>query len=176
MKQQARQVIGYIVGGTLVLGLIPLGLWKGGDALDRLLGIGLDGQSALALPLAALCLGIGGIFGIWAVIAQNTLGGGGPVQVADLDISPRTTRLVVAGPYRFTRNPMLLGAFLMYLGFSFLLESPGALLLTLAFLLFMLGVIVPSEERRLARDFGEEYVRYKARVNRFFPGVPRRGL
>lgn len=174
MKREARQLIGYLVGGTLVLGLIPYGLYRGGAFLDTFLGGPFHFSPGILVPVALLFFCGGAVFGIWSVVLQNTRGGGGPVQMGNLDISPRTQHLVVSGPYRYTRNPMLFGAFLMYLGFSLALGSPGAVLLALAFLAFMLAVVVPSEEKRLLADFGEEYRAYRGSVPRFIPRRPRK--
>jgi protein-S-isoprenylcysteine O-methyltransferase Ste14 len=174
MKREARQLIGYLVGGALVLGLIPYGLYRGGAFLDTLLGGPLHISPGILVPAALLFFCAGAVFGVWSVVIQNTRGDGGPVQLGKLDISPRTRHLVVTGPYRFTRNPMLFGAFLMYLGFSIVLGSAGAILLTLAFAAFMLAVVVPSEEKRLLADFGGEYRAYRSSVPRFFPRKPRK--
>lgn len=174
MKRETRQLIGYLVGGALVLGLIPYGLYRGGAFLDNLFGMALNIGPGILVPVALLFFCAGAVFGVWSVVIQNTRGGGGPVQMGNLDISPRTQRLVVTGPYRYTRNPMLFGAALMYLGFSLVLGSPGAAVWTLAFLTFMLAVVVPSEEKRLLADFGEEYRAYRSSVPRFLPRIPRK--
>ena len=174
MRREMRQLIGYVVGGALVLGLIPYGLYRGGAFLDSFLWGKLPVSPVILVPAAVLLFCPGAVFGVWSILEQKTRGGGGPVQVGKLDISPRTLRLVVSGPYRVSRNPMLFGAFLMYLAFSLVLGSPGALILTLLFLTFMLTVIVPSEEKRLLADFGEEYRVYRSKVPRFLPRIPRK--
>jgi len=79
-----------------------------------------------------------------------------------------TTRLVQTGPYRFSRNPIYLAFTSLHLGVGFWVNSAwlfGTLLLTL--LLMSYGVIA-REERYLERNFGDEYVRYKAAVRRWF--------
>lgn len=175
MQRGFRQLIGYLAGAVLVLGLIPCALVFGGGYLDDLLWGKFQLGPWVLYPVVLLLFGVGAWFGFRSVILQNVEGNGGPVQIGKVDISPRTTRLVVSGPYRYTRNPMLLGAFLMYLALSVYLQSPGAILCTLAFLAFMLAVIVPSEEKRLLADFGADYQAYRAQVPRFIPRVrPRR--
>ncbi|MBI2369859.1 MAG: isoprenylcysteine carboxylmethyltransferase family protein [Deltaproteobacteria bacterium] len=83
-------------------------------------------------------------------------------------------RLVTEGPYRRSRNPMLLGVVLVVLGEALLLQSPGV------FLYLLLGwgalhlFVVVIEEPRLARVFEERYRRYRAEVPRWLPR-PRAG-
>jgi protein-S-isoprenylcysteine O-methyltransferase Ste14 len=78
-----------------------------------------------------------------------------------------TSSLVVEGPYRFTRNPIYLGFTLFYGGITVFANSlPSALLLPFVLVVMRRGVI-EREERYLERIFGEEYLRYKARVRRW---------
>ena len=46
------------------------------------------------------------------------------------DISQLTTALVISRPYRFTRNPIYLGFFLIYLGFTLLTGMLWGILLS----------------------------------------------
>ncbi len=78
-----------------------------------------------------------------------------------------TTAIVSEGPFRFTRNPLYLSMTLIYCGFSVLANAlPAALLLPLAQAVMRRGVI-EREERYLEHKFGDEYLRYKARVPRW---------
>ncbi len=88
---------------------------------------------------------------------------------AGTDVRPDkpTSSLVIEGPYRFTRNPIYLGFTLFYGGVTALANSlPSALLLPFVLVVMQRGVIA-REERYLERVFGEEYLRYKARVRRW---------
>ena len=88
---------------------------------------------------------------------------------AGTDVRPDrpTSNLVVEGPYRFTRNPIYLGFTLSYGGATALANSlPSALLLPFVLFVMRRGVI-EREERYMKRSFGEEYLRYKARVRRW---------
>lgn len=85
----------------------------------------------------------------------------------DVRTSKPTSNLVVEGPYRFTRNPIYLGFTLFYGGITALTNSlPPALLLPFVLITMRRGVI-EREEHYLERIFGEEYLRYKARVRRW---------
>jgi protein-S-isoprenylcysteine O-methyltransferase Ste14 len=88
---------------------------------------------------------------------------------AGTDVRPDrpTSNLVVKGQYRFTRNPIYLGFTLFYGGATALTNSlPSALLLPFVLFVMRCGVI-EREERYLECIFGEEYLRYKARVRRW---------
>src|SRR5262249_44204151 len=78
-----------------------------------------------------------------------------------------TTALVVDGIYGRTRNPLYLGATLVYLGLSVAAGSLWAIVLVVPLLwVINVGVIV-REERYLERKFGDAYRAYKVRVRRW---------
>ncbi|CAN5624389.1 hypothetical protein BH24ACT21_BH24ACT21_11030 [soil metagenome] len=81
-----------------------------------------------------------------------------------------TGNLVTSGPYRYSRNPQVVGWGLALLGTSIAGRSPKALLLTTAFFLTHRLYFV-SEEQHLERIFGEEYRRYRSKTPRFL-GFP----
>ena len=64
------------------------------------------------------------------------------------------SRLVVTGPYRFTRNPMYLGFTLAYLGGTLLLNSVWPLPLLPLVLFALTRSVIRREERYLAAEFG----------------------
>ena len=74
--------------------------------------------------------------------------------------------LVTSGPYRYSRNPQIVGWGLALLGASIAGRSLKALLLTAAFF-FIHRLYFVSEEQHLERVFGEEYRRYRSEVPRF---------
>ncbi len=78
-------------------------------------------------------------------------------------------KLVVAGPYRHVRNPMITSVLLILFGEALILQSsPIAAWLILFFVLN--GVYFPlSEEKGLEARFGEDYRRYKRNVPRWLP-------
>lgn len=78
-------------------------------------------------------------------------------------------QLVVSGPYRYVRNPMLLGMFLIICGEGLYFRSTGILSYLTAFFLFANFVKVPDEERRLEERFGESYLQYKSKIHRWLP-------
>ncbi len=174
MKNEHQQIIGYITGGTIVLLIIPFGIFNAAKYLDQFIGIQLFQSDKVRLGLAALLFISGGIFGIWSIVIQNVIGKGGPVQIGMFDISPKTQNLVVSGPYKYTRNPMLFGACMMYFAFSVYLNSAAALIMVILFMIFMLIFVKLSEEKRLLKDFGKPYEEYRRRTSMFIPWFPKK--
>ena len=81
--------------------------------------------------------------------------------------------LVAAGPYKYVRNPMYVGALTMGVGFGLWLRSVSILLLALLVALIVHLFVVLLEEPDLERRFGASYISYKKRVNRWLPRWPR---
>jgi len=82
--------------------------------------------------------------------------------------------LITGGLYAYSRNPMLLGIFLIVFATGFL---TGSLSLTLffapLFVLFFYFQITLVEEKEMELKFGQDYLDYKQRVPRFFPRILR---
>jgi protein-S-isoprenylcysteine O-methyltransferase Ste14 len=79
------------------------------------------------------------------------------------------TEMVVVGPYRYCRNPMITGIYCMLLGETVALLSPwiGAWFVT--FVIGMGSHIVLQEEPLLRKRFGDPYDRYCRAVPRWLP-------
>jgi protein-S-isoprenylcysteine O-methyltransferase Ste14 len=82
--------------------------------------------------------------------------------------------LLVQGPYAFSRNPLYVSAFSIWIGWSLFYGSPTVLFGFLALLAALVLRAVPSEERRLEAQFGEDYDRYSEAVPRWISIRPRR--
>ena len=80
-----------------------------------------------------------------------------------------TRNLVLVGPYRFVRNPMISGVALMLTGQALLWGSWVMAIWAGVFVLINHVYFVLSEEPGLERRFGESYRVYKANVPRWFP-------
>lgn len=84
-------------------------------------------------------------------------------------------RLVTGGPFSFVRHPTYLAHTLMF-GGAFLLSGVMAVgVVALLDFLVINAVIIPLEEKELLIRFGEEFVQYKKRVPRYFPGWRKKG-
>ena len=82
-------------------------------------------------------------------------------------------RLIIHGPYLYTRNPMYLALFAAFLGWFILFQSAALLIYTLAVAAIAALFVIRYEEPHLEREFGAEYDTYKARVSRWAPRPPR---
>ena len=119
------------------------------------------GDWRLWLAIAFGCVGL--VLAIWTCRLFVTEGEGSP---APWD-PPQ--KLVVRGPYRHVRNPMI-SCVLFLLGAEALIFTSWAL--AGWWLVFFLGnaLYLPlREEKGLERRFGEPYLQYKAHVHRWFP-------
>jgi protein-S-isoprenylcysteine O-methyltransferase Ste14 len=75
--------------------------------------------------------------------------------------------LVIAGPYRFSRNPIYVAMTSIYLGIALLLGNGWMLLIAIPLLVTMRYGVVAREERYLEGKFGDPYRDYKRRVRRW---------
>jgi protein-S-isoprenylcysteine O-methyltransferase Ste14 len=173
-KKVPRHIVGFLVGGTVFAILIPTALWFLSRAVDRWLCLPSFAESPLRLVLAVPIGAVGLSFVFWSNFFLVTRGKGGPAEGFGVAVSPRTEHLVVTGPYRWSRNPMVFGAFACYTALSLLWGTIGALIIIAVFLPLAMLYIRRSEETRLLKDFGKEYEEYKKRVSMIVPW-PKRG-
>ena len=153
--------------------LVPAGVLLAGLGLehfvgiDRLLNLRFEVEVGIRLALFAPLFIVGQAFIVWTMTDQLRLSGGTPA----FKVPPK--RLLVAGPFQYCRNPMIFGYLLYYYGLAFLFASPVALFgFYPALNLLALYVIIEVEEVELEQRFGEDYLAYKARVNRMIPQSP----
>ena len=78
-------------------------------------------------------------------------------------------RLVLRGPYRFVRNPMISGVLFVLFGEALVLRSVPHAEWAALFLLINLIYIPLFEEPQLESRFGEDYREYRRHVRRFVP-------
>ena len=79
--------------------------------------------------------------------------------------------LVVRGPYRHVRNPMITGVFCLLLAEALLIGSWGIAAWGAVFVTANLIYIPNWEEPALAKRFGDDYRHYKAKVRLWIPAV-----
>ena len=82
--------------------------------------------------------------------------------------APETSaRVVTTGIYRFTRNPMYAGMFLILLGWATYLANAAAATLPFVFAIYISRYQIHPEERILLARFGHEYEAYLGAVRRW---------
>jgi len=160
--------MGYLLRHLVAIVILPLNVaviipwWlarRNGTALA--IGGG-AGQLALqALGLAVLGVGLV-LFG--ASLGRFMREGKGTLAPWD---PPR--RLVVRGPYRYVRNPMISGVLLVLFGEAAILLSRPQLEWALVFLVLNLVYIPLVEEPMLIDRFGSDYVEYRRHVPGLLP-------
>jgi protein-S-isoprenylcysteine O-methyltransferase Ste14 len=113
--------------------------------------------------LGILFLVLGLILAAWTVKLQMTIGKGTP---APWD-PPKN--LVIEGPYRYVRNPMITGVFCILIAESFILRSWTIAIWLGIFFVGNLVYLPMVEEKGLEERFGDPYHHYKANVPRWIP-------
>jgi protein-S-isoprenylcysteine O-methyltransferase Ste14 len=139
--------------------LIYLGALIFGLLLNRRLPIGFV-PSGIARGLGWSLLGAGALLLVWFEWAM---------WQADTSSNPYkpVKHIATEGPFRYTRNPGYLSMAMIYTGIASLANALWAILLLPGALLVIQRGVIEREERYLERKFGEEYLRYKARVRRW---------
>src|SRR6478736_3243495 len=79
--------------------------------------------------------------------------------------------LVTTGIFAHCRNPLYVGNILMLAGVGVLSNSLLYVVIMIPFFLFVYQAIVLAEENFLRNKFGEQFINYCARVNRWVPNL-----
>jgi protein-S-isoprenylcysteine O-methyltransferase Ste14 len=154
-----RHLISVLVAPATMTVFIPalIAALTGVDAPD------LGTASGLLLTIAGgvvIAFGLGLL--VWTVflfdrVGEGTLAIGSPIK------------LVLRGPYRHVRNPMMTGVFCIQLGTAVATASPW-LLGWFALFCTIVAIAIPVfEEPHLRRRFGAEYEAYRRHVPRWIP-------
>jgi protein-S-isoprenylcysteine O-methyltransferase Ste14 len=105
----------------------------------------------------------GAVLWLWTVILFAKARG------TPVPINP-PQELVINGPYSLSRNPMMLGMYMVFFAIGLL---KGSLALTVIFtpllIIIMTIFVTEVEEKDLELKFGSEYLQYKRRVGMYFP-------
>ena len=155
-----KQVLGYFLGFAIFIAGIPALMWLvSGMPAPADIPVGRLYLSAL-IAIAGLSLSV------WSIVYMKRIGKGNPFDAMGHEVAPRTRHLMTGGPYKRSRNPMLSGTYLYYIGLVIAFWNGWALLVFAAVASLMMFQVL-SEEKRLAADFGDEYLEYKKRTGRF---------
>lgn len=160
--RKLKELFGYTLGGLMFVLLIPTLMWWV-SGMPNLLEAPIW-RLMIAVVLALLGLSLS----VWSIVYMRRKGDGNPMDAFGHEVAPRTKHLMTEGPYRLSRNPMLTGSFVYFAGVCVWLWTWQAVLVFGAFIVIML-LQVRSEEKRLRRDFSEEYEAYCKKTGRFGP-------
>jgi protein-S-isoprenylcysteine O-methyltransferase Ste14 len=150
-----------LLPGTVTV-VVPATILVFGEDVNA--GWGWGGVAAVLPVLLGLVLIAAGLaLWVWTVrllarIGQGTLAPWDP-----------TRRLVVEGPYRYARNPMITAVSAVLLGEAAAFGSSALLIWWVAFLAVNCAYFVSVEEPGLVRRFGDEYRDYMRNVPRWIP-------
>ena len=161
------KILSLIMGSFLFFILAPIALGLIGRAVAKYMPIHLPRIAEASIGIAAILGGL--VFLLWSVSTFWRVGRGTPVPMA----SP--VKLVTVGPFKYTRNPIKLGAFLFYFGLGTVWDGlmTG---LVMAAIAVMLGTLYHKsvEEKELAMRFGDEYEQYRKRTSFLIPLPPKK--
>jgi protein-S-isoprenylcysteine O-methyltransferase Ste14 len=113
------------------------------------------------IPLGVLLIALGLGVAFWAVSLFRREG---------TEINPTSEsnkKLVVSGPFRFTRNPMYLALVLFSLGIAFVVGSLPMFAVPLLVFATANFVHIPFEEAKMRRQFGPSFDDYTRRTRRW---------
>ncbi len=155
-------IFGYLLGLIIFVIGIPVLMWLvSGRAFPYL-------PDSIAVCVVAVLFAVCGLaLSICSIVYMRIVGKGNPFDAYGYEVAPRTMTLMTGGPYSLCRNPMLVGIYLYDIGILVWLWSVLPLLVFFVEVV-LLTIQVHSEEKRLEKDFGKDYLDYKKRVGRYF--------
>lgn len=77
------------------------------------------------------------------------------------------SKLVKSGPFKFSRNPVYLGYFLISFGVALSLGSVSSFLAPILYFSVVNAIVIPFEESNLKKAFGREYLNYQKSVRKW---------
>jgi len=127
----------------------------------------LQTPSEFTFYVAFALFAAGGYLSIRTAALFTTLGEGTPAPWEP------PQKLVIIGPYRYVRNPMITGAIIILIGESVLFNSWLVFLWALVFLIGKMLYLPLVEEKGLLARFGAPYSEYRDQVPRWVPRLER---
>ena len=149
--------------GVLIFGVFTTLFVIAAVIIDRIINLpGLLPDEA-RIPLSVLFITIGIFVTAWSVLHF--------VKVRGTPVPFNPPSIVVrSGPYRYARNPMLTGVFLLLFGIGFAFNSVSLVFFfTPLFIMFNVWELKNIEEPELIKRLGNEYIEYKNQTPMFLP-------
>lgn len=120
-------------------------------------------QFSYQRPLAIVSFITISVLGVWSAVVMSRVGKGTPLPL------DHAQDLVIAGPYRYVRNPMAVSGIGQGLCVALFLGSPLVAVYALMGSAVWQVVFRPLEEDDLERRFGQRYDVYRSSVRCWFP-------
>ena len=120
-------------------------------------------EFAFQKPLAIILFVLVSSIGVWSAYVMSKIGRGTPLPL------DHAHELVIAGPYRFVRNPMAVSGVGQGLMVALFLGSPLVAIYALMGSAIWQFIFRPLEEDDLAARFDEEYESYRREVKCWVP-------
>jgi protein-S-isoprenylcysteine O-methyltransferase Ste14 len=150
-----------IVFWTFFLAVVPQAIVY----FERRWSVGLPPVHFAGIVGTALLI-LASALGIWSALAISLKGDGTPLP------SAMPNRLVIAGPYRWVRNPMAIAGFAQGVAVGFVLQSWLVVGYAVVGSVLWNFAVRPLEEHDLEERFGDEFRSYRAAVRCWVPRVP----
>lgn len=151
MSSFTKQTFSFILPITVLI-IIPL--WIETD-------ITFKNTTALISGLLIMCIGL-----FLMIVAISLF-----IRIGKGTLAPwsPTKEIVLAGPYRYVRNPMITGVLIVLIGESVTILSWQILIWAAAFFVINNIYFTVYEEPDLERKFGKDYQDYRSQVHRWIP-------
>ncbi len=105
---------------------------------------------------------------IWTMVLFHKIGKGTLAPWA------ATKHLVVDGPFKYSRNPMITGILFILIAEALILNDINIFYWACVFFLINCIYFKLFEEKQLVNNFGDEYIEYRKKVPMWFPRIIRK--
>ena len=149
--------------GVLIFGIFTAIFVFAAIAIDRMLNLPDFLPEEVKIPFSVLFIAVGIAVTGWSVFHFVKVKG------TPVPFNP-PPKLVKTGPYRYARNPMLTGVFILLLGIGFAVDSFSLVFFfTPLFVLINVWELKRIEEPELIKRLGNDYIEYKNQTPMFIP-------
>jgi len=144
--------------------VMPLMLFLISWLLDKALNLHeILPYTSIILIGSILLLSCGLSLSLWTRWIQFKIGQGTPAPQMP------TQKLIIKGPYKYSRNPMILGDVIWLICLGAILNSLSFVIISTFWFVLHLFYYKFIEEKELIARFGQEYEEYKKRVGFLIP-------
>ena len=151
--------------GVLIFGIFTALFVIAAIIIDRMLNFPNLLPEGVRIPLSVLLITVGIAAIVWS--AYHFI----KVKGTPVPFNPPPI-VVKTGPYRYARNPMLTGVFLLLFGLGFAFNSISLVFFfTPLFVLINVWELERIEEPELIKRLGNDYIEYKNQTPMFLPRI-----